>query len=389
MNEASPDALLPAGLMDGLPPDAAHEAAVIAGLMADFAAQGYERVKPPLIEFEDGLLADASASLNRQTFRLMDPISQRMLGVRADITGQISRIAESRLAHRARPLRLAYAGDVLQVRGTQLRPERQFVQAGVELIGADGELADMEVITLAVTALGNAGVRSLSVDLSTPMVATAVLDRAGLDDEALASTRAALDHKDPAAVSASAGPAADLLNALLEAGGMADTALAALQTLDLPESARDDIARLGAIVAGLKQRLPGIQVTVDAVENRGFEYHRGVAFTLFAPRVRGELGRGGRYLSGAADQPATGFSLFLDSIMRAVAQPEAERRIWLPMETSGAAASRLRADGWVTVAALDECADPDAEAARLSCTHRLVDGAPHPVSARHETSNGD
>jgi ATP phosphoribosyltransferase regulatory subunit len=115
------------------------------------------------------------------------------------------------------------------------------------------------------------------------------------------------------------------------------------------------------------------------VENRGFEYHCGVAFTLFAPRVRGELGRGGRYLSGQAREPATGFSLFLDSVLRAVAPPRQARRLWLPAGTPDAEAAALRAHGWATVAALAPAADPALEAAAQHCTHLLVAGAPQPV----------
>lgn len=373
------DALLPAGLMDRLPPDAGHEAAVTAGLVADFVARGYEQVKPPLLEFEDGLLRDAVASVNRQTFRLMDPGSQRMLAIRPDITGQVSRIAESRLRHRARPLRLCYAGDVLQVSGSAIRPERQFVQAGVELIGIDCAAADIEVVVLAVQALTNAGVATLGVDLSTPTVATAVLDRAGLEPEALAETRAALDHKDPAAVRTAAGPAADLLIALLEAGGPAEEALRALRALALPTEAAAEVVRLGDVVAGVQARIAGVRLTVDAVENRGFEYHCGVSFTLFAPRVRGELGRGGRYLSGHMREPATGFSLYLDSVMRAVAPPPPPRRLWLPPDTPEAEAAAWREKGWATVAALAPVADPVADAAAQGCSHLLAGGVPQPV----------
>src|SRR5271155_427425 len=131
-------ALLPAGLRDGLPPDAAQRAAVIERLIAEFGAHGYERVEPPLVEFEDSLLpakASGGPGGGPEIFRLMDPLSQRMMGVRADMTIQVARIATTRLASRPRPLRLSYAGDVLRVKGTQLRPERQFVQVGAELIG--------------------------------------------------------------------------------------------------------------------------------------------------------------------------------------------------------------------------------------------------------------
>ncbi len=138
MTDASRKALLPAGLQDLLPPDAAREAAAVEASMDCLAAHGYDRVKPPLIEFEESLLAGPGAAMAPQTFRLMDPVSQRMMGVRADITVQIARIAESRLHRAERPLRLCYAGEVLRVKGDALRPERQFAQVGAELIGAGG-----------------------------------------------------------------------------------------------------------------------------------------------------------------------------------------------------------------------------------------------------------
>src|SRR5580692_12745911 len=150
-------ALLPAGLRDGLPPDAAQRAAVIERLIAEFGAHGYERVEPPLVEFEDSLLPSGPGA-GPEIFRLMDPLSQRMMGVRADLTIQVARIATTRLAARPRPLRLSYAGDVLRVKGSQLRPERQFVQVGAELIGAPSVAADVEVVRLAADALAAIGV---------------------------------------------------------------------------------------------------------------------------------------------------------------------------------------------------------------------------------------
>ncbi len=105
-------ALLPAGLRDLLPPEAETKAAAVETLMEVFASHGYQRVKPPLLEFEDSLLAGSGAAVAEQTFRLMDPDSQRMMGLRADTTPQVARIATTRLAHAPRPLRLSYAGPV-------------------------------------------------------------------------------------------------------------------------------------------------------------------------------------------------------------------------------------------------------------------------------------
>ena len=146
-------ALLPAGLRDLLPPDAETEAASVEALMEVFAAHGYQRVKPPLLEFEDSLLAGSGAAVAEQTFRLMDPESQRMMGLRADTTPQVARIATTRLAHAPRPLRLSYAGQCLRVRGTQLAPDRQIAQAGIELIGCDNPAADAEIVLVGAEAL--------------------------------------------------------------------------------------------------------------------------------------------------------------------------------------------------------------------------------------------
>src|SRR5271154_3705690 len=122
MNETSltHPALLPAGLCDVLPPEAELEARSVEAIMDCFAAHGYQRVTPPLLEFEDSLFAGSGAATAEQTFRLMDPDSQRMMGLRADTTPQIGRLATSRLANAPRPLRLAYSGPVLLVRGTQM-----------------------------------------------------------------------------------------------------------------------------------------------------------------------------------------------------------------------------------------------------------------------------
>src|SRR3954470_24847221 len=189
-------ALLPEGLADLLPPEAEAEATVVGRLMAALGAHGYERVKPPLVEYEETLLSGAGAAMAKETFRLMDPISQRMVGLRADMTPQVARIAASRLRKSPRPLRLSYAGQVLRVKGGQLRPERQVGEAGAELIGAEGAAADAEVIALAAEALPAAGIERLSVDLSMPTLVPAVCAAAGVSGAAGEAIRAALDHKD-------------------------------------------------------------------------------------------------------------------------------------------------------------------------------------------------
>jgi len=380
-------ALLPPGMNDLLPPDAAHEAATVESLIAAFAAQGYERVKPPLLEFEETLLGGAGASMAGQTFRLMDPISHRMLALRADMTLQIARIATSRLGHAPRPLRLCYSGQVLQVSGSQLRPQRQVGQAGCELIGAAGAAADAEIVALAAQALTGVGVRGLSVDLNLPTLVPAVCQALGLGgpgpDAQMAKLRAALDRKDAAGVAAQGGAAAELLGALLAAAGPARKTLATLSGLKLPDAAAREVARLAEVVGLIGASAPDLKLTIDPVENRGFEYHSGVSFVMFALNVRGELGRGGRYMAGAngslegnGGEPATGFTLFMDTVLQAMAGPQPAKKLYLPHGTAPADGRRLRAEGWTTVAALAADADAKAAARKLGCSHLWVAGKP-------------
>jgi ATP phosphoribosyltransferase regulatory subunit len=374
MNEALHPALLPQGLRDLLPPDAAIEAGMVARQMAVLQSHGYERVKPPLVEFEENLLAGAGAAMGSETFRLMDPISQRMIGLRADMTPQVARIATTRLANAPRPLRLCYAGQVLRVRGGEVRPERQVGQVGAELIGTDVIAADVEAVTLAAAALTASGVAGLSVDLTLPTLVPAVCAALGLKPQAVEALRAALDHKDAAAVAAVGGRAAALLGQMLAAAGAAKKALSALDALDLPPAAAAERARLAAVANAVERAAPDLHVTLDPVENRGFEYHTGVSFTLFARGVRGELGRGGRYRTGNGDgEPATGFTLYTDTVLRALPAQTPMPRVYVPLGGDAAAAARLRTEGWATVAGLMPVGDAAAEARRLDCGH-VLDG---------------
>ena len=371
-------ALLPAGLRDLLPPDAETEASAVEAIMDVFAAHGYQRVKPPLIEFEDSLLAGSGAAVADQTFRLMDPDSRRMMGLRADTTPQVARIATSRLGHAPRPLRLSYAGQCLRVSGSQLAPERQVAQAGIELIGCDSPEADAEIVLVGAEALAAVGLTRPSFDLTLPTLSPALLDEAGIAGAERVALARALDRKDAAAVARHGGALAPTLTELLLAAGPADRALAALRAAALPPTARLLAARLADTVSAIRRYAPDLRLTVDPVEFRGFRYHIGVSVTIYAPGRHEELGRGGRYICGEAE-PATGLTLFPDSVLRAAPARNARERVFIPAGADLAVQRALRAKGFATVAALAPTDNPLAEARRLACTYILRDGVAVPV----------
>ena len=376
MTDLEKKALLPAGLRDILPPEAGFEARIRESLAATFESHGYDRVKPPLLEFEEGLTSGAGAAVSGDTFRLMDPVSQRMMGVRADMTTQVARIALTRLSDVARPLRLGYTGEVLRVKGTQLRPERQFAQVGAELIGSDSAAADIEIIAIAIESLREIGVPDLSVDLTIPPLVPALMEESDTCDQENTALRDALNRKDIEAVRKLGGAQAGALCGLMDATGLADSALAALASLKLPEEPARELHRLRAVVEGLGQRVPDLRITVDPAENRGLEYHTGVAFTFFSRGERGEIGAGGRYVAamdGDAGndngEPATGFTLFVDTILRVLPDPRFAPRVYAPVGSEAIGLAALRQEGWVTVAGVETVSDIAAEAKRLGCTH--------------------
>ena len=367
-------ALLPSGLRDVLPPEAELEARSITAIMDCFAAYGYERVNPPVLEFEDSLFSGSGAATSDQAFRLMDPESQRMMALRVDTTPQIARLATTRLADAPRPLRLAYAGQCLRVRGSHLQPERQIAQAGIELIGNDTAEADAEIILTAVAALATIGLTSLSVDLTIPRLVPELLE--GLDATQKAQIAHALDRKDAAAVAALGGT--PLLQQLLTASGAAERGVPALLAIALPGEAKAQVLRLAATVAAIRRVQPNLPLTVDPVEFRGYQYHTGVCMTLFAPGRQAELGRGGRYICGQAE-PATGITLYPDTIIRLAPSPALRQRIYIPHGTPSARAVECRTQGFATIAGLAPLAEPAAEARHLGCSHIFLDGTITPL----------
>lgn len=317
-------ALLPNGLLDLLPPQAEGEARTIDLFMGVFSSFGYARVKPPLVEFEESLLGEGPGqALANKTFRLMDPVSQRMMGVRADVTSQIARISTSRLADAPRPLRLSYAADVLRVNGTQLRPERQFCQVGCEMIGVDSIMADTEACLVALKALAAAGIEKLSIDLTVPTLIQNLYEGLKVSEEEQERLNDLIEKRDRDAIAALGGKVAGIVAELVDDEGSADRVQEKLSKIDLPAKAKEDVQRLLAVAKGLREAveiygLP-VQITIDPLERRGFEYQTGVSFTLFALGARGELGRGGRYdvtVKGKAPETATGFTLYMDTILR-------------------------------------------------------------------------
>ncbi len=374
MTDSVSKPLLPEGLRDLLPPDAAFESDAINRIKQTFAANGYDLVKPPLAEFEETLLSGVGTAMGARIFRMPDPVSHRALGIRADITTQVARIASTRLSRAPRPLRLMYSGQVLRVRGTHLEPERQFSQAGLELIGSSEVAADAEVIVIVSEALEALGVKGVSIDLALPTLVPSIVSTSGVSGTEMDQLRSALDHKDVGEIKRLGGSAGDILSELVRASGPLDEAISRIRQIQLPEKAAHEWKGLVSIAQAVSVAAPNLALTVDAVENRGFEYHTGVTFSVFAQGSQRELGRGGRYnlLHNSGEEPATGATLFVDALLGVVPENCETQRLLVPLSTSRSNISKYQNEGWSVVVSLGNVNDPIKEASRLNCSHVLM-----------------
>ncbi|AUX69317.1 ATP phosphoribosyltransferase regulatory subunit [Porphyrobacter sp. HT-58-2] len=368
-----PNDLLPEGLEDRLPLEAARITAAMRACLDVMAAHGYDRVRPPLLEFEASLagrMAGVTVGETSTMFRFVDPASLRTLALRSDMTPQIGRIAATSLAAAPRPLRFAYCGDTVVIKASQLDPARERLQLGAELIGSDTVAAAGEMVMLAIEALKAAGLTGISVDFTLPDLVDTLAEKAfPLAGEQIEAVRRELDTKDAGGLRA-AGGAAYL--PLLYATGPFETALAALRDVDAGGALKSRLDGLEAIAAHIGD---AARITLDPTERHGFEYQSWFGFTLYADGLRRAAGRGGTYRIAGSEEAATGFTLYLDRLAEIAPQPEAARMCYLPLGHDRAAAARLRAEGWRTRAQLAEGENPGA----LGCTHILTNEGPAPL----------
>ena len=319
--------ILPEHIEDVLP-DEAERLEVLRRLLLDhFAAHDYRLVQPPLVEHIESLLTGTGHDLDLQTFKVVDPLSGRLLGLRADITPQVARI-DAHLLNASGITRLCYAGSVLRTLPEGLNRTREIMQIGAELYGEPGIAGDEEVIALLLSSLAAAGVRGLHLDLGHVGVYRALASAAGIagydeDSELFAALRA----KDVPQVRELTArlPAAwrDALNALPTLYGPADEVLAdARERLpDTPAIAN----ALKALEALARSAQPNVEhLHIDLADLRGYHYQNGAIFSVFTAGAPVAIGNGGRYdgigkAFGRA-RPATGFTLDLRQLAGHVAR---------------------------------------------------------------------
>ncbi len=376
--------LLPEGIEEALPDDAAWLEAYRRRLVDLYRSWGYEFVMPPFIEYLESLLAGASEDLDLQTFKLTDQLTGRLMGVRADMTPQIARIDAHRI-NRDGPVRLCYLGTVLTTRPAGFGGTRSPLQVGVELYGHEGIDSDREVLSLLLETMAVCGVEGVNVDLGHTGIFREVSQAAGLDDTQASELFDMLQRKSVPEIDAFAAQL-DVADAVavgirqlpLLNGGV-ETLAHAREVLAFAPRAMASIDALDALAREVGLRYPDVAIHFDLAELSGYHYETGVVFSAYTSGEGQEIARGGRYHGIGKDfgreRPAIGFSADLKMLRKVSSATfsDTSRRILAPCNVSDTVLnqmiSTLRSQGDCVVYVLDSQGEPQ----ELSgCSHQLI-----------------
>jgi ATP phosphoribosyltransferase regulatory subunit len=371
--------LLPEHIADVLPAEARRIEELRRSLLDMARGYGFELVMPPLLEHLESLLSGTGHALDLKTFKLVDQLSGRMLGVRADTTPQVARI-DAHLLNRQGVTRLCYCGPVLHTRPDGLHATREPLQFGAEIYGHAGLEADLEVQELALDALKAAGVTEVVLDLGDARIVRALLDGVSLGDEQLDGLIAALGSKDASALAEiTAGlPAAvrEGLQGLLSLYGGDEVLEAARQALPPHPQITAALNDLAWLRDHLRRVFPSLKVGFDFADMLGYAYYSGCRFAIFDVRSTEAIVRGGRYDEVGAvfgrKRPAVGFSLDLKALAAVAPTPPlraAIRAPWGEQSELREAIRALRAQGETVVCVLP---GHEHEGDEFACDRELV-----------------
>ena len=367
--------VLPDHIADVLPSEARH-IEELRRIWLDHARRcGYELVMPPMLEHLDSLLSDSDPSLNLQTFKLVDQLSGRTLGLRADTTVQVARI-DAHLLNRKGVTRLCYCGPVLHTRADRPGATREPYQLGAEIYGHPGTEADLEILALALRGAKAAGLADVVLDMGHARIVPALLEGMALEDGLVQALHIALGRKDAAEIAKLAqhlpAPVATALQALTRLYGDRSVLKSGRQVLSAWPLAIQALDQL----AFLADQLNGCEITFDLGDLNGYGYYSGLRFALYAQSAGDALLRGGRYDAVGAvfgrDRPAVGFSLDLKEWASCLPRPpqnSAIRAPWSEDITLRHAIDALRDQGETVVCVLP---GHDSEADEFNCNRELV-----------------
>jgi ATP phosphoribosyltransferase regulatory subunit len=370
--------LLPEYIEDVLPAEAARIEILRRTLLDLFKVHGYQYVIPPMLEYMESLTTGVGHDLDLATFKVVDQLTGRLMGVRADMTPQAARIDAHLLNHQG-ITRLCYAGSVLRTKPDGLAQTREPLQLGAELYGHAGVASDIEIQCLLIKALQAIGIGQVHIDFSHVNVFGSLIESSQISSQLEQDLYAALQSKDQSTVAVLARDlnktTREALLHLTELNGDKSILAKALQVLPNTPAIKKALDSLVQVSAALENL--GVTISFDLSELRGYHYHSGIVFATYAQGYKGPLALGGRYdevgQSFGRARAATGFSLDLRGIVTALPPATVAKVIFAPVVVEDKTLTRkidaLRAEGHIVVQGLDDSVPHWDE---INCDRKLV-----------------
>ena len=357
--------LLPLGFKDILENEANLQFEYGKKLITNFASWGFSFIEPPIIEYEKTLFDNKNKFLDKKTLSFLDPLTKERISLRPDITTQLARIAEDRLFGLPKPLRLCYFGDVFRADKPKLSSDRQFKQAGIEIIGSKDLFADIEVITLSLDSLKKINFKKISLDINAPIILEKIFDDFKISLSKRAELRKLVAKKNIKEILNFDKKLFDILKKIIDSSGPLKKNLKKIKNIKLGKNASlvmKDFIKICSLL--LKINSEDYKISIDLLDHKGFEYYTGITFSIFCLNSSKEVCRGGRYLT-SKNKDAVGSTFLLNQflLIKNIIKKNKKRILISKNSIFENNLSKLRKKGWVTIQNIGD--DNDKKIAKL------------------------
>ena len=371
--------LLPEGFRDSLPELASKEDKVNSTFIKLMQKNGFMLVKPPLLEFESSLFFLLDDSEDANSFRVLDPISQKMMGIRSDITVQIARISCGSLVELPRPLKVCYSGEILRVKNNSLNLSRQATQIGSEIIGIKENQCENEIISLMIESLKLLRIKKFFINFTMPTLILAIVKDFKLSKLDLEFVRDKFNNKNSEGLEKISKQLKTISDALIDSVGDAKLNLQKLKKIKFTKNINYEIQSFAKIISRIIKDFPNLEILIDPLEIDESNYHTGIAFKVFSENLK-ELFSGGNYK--VSNENCIGFSGFTEALLlESFITKSLIKKILIPKYTDTELKKNLQKKGFITLQAIKKLNKKQikTEAIRQGCNYYFFDNGIHKV----------
>ena len=342
--------LLPEGFRDSLPDMAGKEYLISSSFLNLMKKNGYLLINPPLLEFERSLFFLTPEKDNIDSFRLLDPVSQKMMGIRPDITLQVARLACGSLNESPRPLRLCYSGEILKAYNNGLNLSRQITQIGSEIIGIEDNFCEKELIDLIIEILKKLKIKKFFINFTMPTLIQSLSKDFNLTRDELDFVKEKYQNKNHKGIEKISKNLEEISKELLSIVGLVEANIKKLKKIDFPKHTQIEINNFIKVIDKIRKKFPNLNLYMDPLEIDGSDYHTGLAFKVFSENLK-ELFTGGNYK--VFKENCIGFSGYVENLVKeSLLRVDNMKKIFVNEDLSDNLKKNLQKKGFIVIKAI-------------------------------------